>query len=319
MPDSPSVDPAAAIRTHGGALPYRTLDELGVPRTAVRAAVRDGGLLQVRERWFAVPDAPDDVVRAVRVGGSLTAASVARLEGLWIRDDRRLHVRVPRTAGRLWSPSPVPALGRRNPLDRTAHGVCVHYRTVPGRSTARDGVVLALAEMAVCAPRLDAQIAVDSALSLGRITRDDLGVLRGMLGASRRRIADEADAGCQSGTETIVRLLLRGRRVPHRTQAWIAGVGYVDVLVGDRLVVEIDGEGFHTGPEFERDRRRDFELAMRGYLVFRVSYSMVMHEWPAVREGLLALVERGEHRWGARAREHERDVRRSLARRHPGA
>ncbi|MRX43280.1 DUF559 domain-containing protein [Agromyces sp. Q22] len=161
----------------------------------------------------------------------------------------------------------------------------MHYRTVPGRATARDGVVLALAEMAACAPRLDAQIAVDSALSLGRITSDDLWVLRGMLGASRRRIADEADAGCQSGTETIVRLLLRGRRLPHRTQAWIPGVGYVDVLVGDRLVIEIDGEGFHTGSEFERDRRRDFELTMRGYLVFRLSYSMVMHEWAAVREG----------------------------------
>jgi very-short-patch-repair endonuclease len=239
--------------------------------------------------------------------------SVARLEGLWIRDDPHLHVRVPRTAGRLWSPSSV--IGSRGPLDRTAHGVCVHYRTVPG-STARDGMVLALAEMAACAPRLDAQIALDSALSLGRLTNDDLDELRKLLGPSRRRIVDLADAGCQSGTETIVRLLLRGRRVSHRTQARIAGVGHVDVLVGDRLVIEIDGEGFHTGPEFERDRRRDFELTMRGYLVFRVSYSMVMREWDDVREGVLALIERGEHRWGARSRQHERDVRRSLARKH---
>lgn len=301
------------IRANGGALPYRALDGLDVSREAVRAAVDEGKLVQVRERWFAVPDAPEDVIRAVRVGGSLTAASVARLEGLWIRDDRKLHVRVARTAGRLWSPSSV--IGSRTALDRAAHGVCVHYRTVPG-ATARDGVVLALAEMAACVPRLDAQIAVDSALSLGRMTHDDLEELRGLLGPSRRRIADQADAGCQSGTETIVRLLLRGRRVPHRTQARIAGVGHVDVLVGDRLVIEIDGEGFHTGPEFERDRRRDYELVMRGYLVFRLSYSMVIQEWDAVREGVLALVERGEHRWGARARQHERDVRRSLARKH---
>ncbi|GAA1061602.1 hypothetical protein GCM10009573_30290 [Agromyces bracchium] len=202
------------------------------------------------------------------------------------------------------------------PLDRAKHGVCIHYRTVPGRPTARDGVALAIAEMTSCAPLLDAQIAIDSALSLGTLKIDDLDELRGRLGPSRRRIVDRADAGCQSGTETIVRLLLRGRRVPHRTQAQIAGVGRVDVLVGDRLVVEIDGEGFHTGPEFERDRRRDFELTMRGYLVFRLSYSMVMGEWDAVSKGLLALIARGEHRWGARASRHERDVRVSLARRH---
>ena len=42
-----------------------------------------GTITQLRERWFAVPDAPADVIRAVNVGGSLTAASDARLEGLW--------------------------------------------------------------------------------------------------------------------------------------------------------------------------------------------------------------------------------------------
>ncbi|MGR0320912.1 endonuclease domain-containing protein [Agromyces sp. ZXT2-3] len=314
MPEPTPDAPAEVIRANGGALPYRALDELEVPRRAVRAAVLDGTVVQVRERWFAVPDAPGDVVRAVRVGGSVTAASVARLEGLWVRPDRLLHVRVPSTAGRLWSPDASDT--GRVPLDRSKHGVCVHYRTVNGRPSARDSVVLALAEMSACAPLLDAQIAVDSALSLGRLTTLELEALREMLGPSRRRLADQADAGCQSGTETIVRLLLRGRRVPHRTQVQIAGVGRVDVLVGDRLVVEIDGEGFHTGPEFERDRRRDFELTMRGYLVFRLSYSMVMHEWDAVSEGLLALIARGEHRWGARAARHDRDVKVSLARRH---
>ncbi|GAA2037353.1 type IV toxin-antitoxin system AbiEi family antitoxin domain-containing protein [Agromyces tropicus] len=304
---------ATVVRAHGGALPYRALDEFGVSRAAVASAVRRGRLVQVRERWFAVPDAPVDVVRAVRVGGSLTASSVARLEGLWVRDDPLLHVRVPRSAGRLWSPSPD---GPRVPLDRDAHRVCVHYRTVPGRPTARDDLVMALAEMARCAPRLDAQIAIDSALSLGRIGGADLAALRELVGASRRGIVDLADAGCQSGVETIVRLMLHGHRVRHRTQVRIDGVGRVDVLVGDRLVIEIDGQGFHTGPEFERDRRRDFELMLRGYLVVRVSYAMVMREWDAVRGGLLELIERGDHRWGGRARPRPRDPRRSLARRH---
>jgi very-short-patch-repair endonuclease len=286
---------AARIRANGGALSYRDLDALGVSRSAVAAALAAGSILPVRTRWFAVPDAPPDVARAVRVGGSLTATSLARLEGLWTR---------PATGG------------VRVALDRREHSVCVHYRTTPGATGARDPLPLALAELASCSPRLDAHIAVDSALSLRRLDARGLAELRSLLGPSRRSIVDHADSGCQSGTETIVRLLLRGRRVGHRTQAWVTGVGRVDVLVGDRLVIEIDGEGFHTGVEFERDRRRDFELVMRGYLVLRLSYDMVMREWDAVRDGILGLIERGEHRWGARSRHHEREARGSLARRH---
>jgi very-short-patch-repair endonuclease len=308
---------AGAIRARGGALPFRQLDALQFTRAQVRAARDAGEIVQVRPWWFATPDTPADVVRAVRVGGSLTAASVARLEGLWVRPDPLLHVRVPRNTARLWSPLAPDVGGSRVPLDRASHGVCVHYRSEADMVGARDPLVLALAELARCAPRLDAHIAVDSALNLGRIDDDGLADLRRRLGSTRHAIVDGADRGCQSGIETIVRLLLRGLRVRHRTQVGIPGVGRVDVLVGDRLVIEVDGEEFHTGYEFEADRRRDFELVMRGYLVLRLSYKMITGEWDQVRAGLVALVERDEHRWGRRARRHERAAGESLAKRHP--
>lgn len=307
----PPPQVARVIRSNGGVVPYRLLDSHGVPRADVHRARSAGAIVQVRERWFAVPDAPSDVIRAVNVGGSLTAASVMPLEGIWVRPDPTLHVRVPRTAGRLWSPD-----GGREPLDRAAHRVCVHYRTVETQLGARDPLLLALAELAACAPRLDALIAFDSALSTRRLDGAGLAELRAILLTSRREILDLADAGCQSGTETIVRMLLHGRRVGHRTQVWINGVGRVDILVGDRLVIEIDGAGFHTGVEFERDRRRDFELVMRGYLVLRLSYDMVMSEWDAVQRGVLDLIERGEHHWGHRARHQYRSSMRSVARKH---
>lgn len=316
------VTPASAssvadvIRANGGALPYRRLDELGVTRARVESARRTGDIVQVRTRWFAAPDTPEAVVRAVRVGGSLTAASVLSLAGIWMRRaDPLLHVRVPQTAGRLWSPEPRLADSARVRLDRAAHGVCVHYRTETDLLCARDPMPIALAEYARCAPRLDAHIAVDSALALGELDDEGLAEVRRRLGPAHRPIVDLADRGCQSGTETIVRLLLRGRRVRHRTQVSIVGVGRVDVLVGDRLVIEIDGEGFHTGLEFEADRRRDYELVQRGYLVLRLSYSMVMKDWAEVQRGIVALIERGEHRWGGRSRQHERPASLSLARR----
>ncbi|MFF2493857.1 endonuclease domain-containing protein [Agromyces sp. NPDC058064] len=252
--------------------------------------------MRLRRSWYSVPDAPDEVVRAVRVGGAATAASVARIEGLWVHDDARLHVRVPRTAARLKSPR-VPALGRAPvPLDAAGDGVCVHYRSDPQLISGRDGLALALAEMLRCAPPEAAIATIDSALARRLVGLEEV---RAIASPAFHRTLVRCAPGSESGLETRVRLLLRAHNIRHRTQVSIPGVGRVDLLVGDRLVVEVDGARFHAGvAEFENDRRRDFELAMRGYRVLRLSYRMVMEEWETTSRGILALVDRGEHRWG---------------------
>jgi very-short-patch-repair endonuclease len=287
---------APIIRAHGGALSHRLLELGGFHRAAVAKALSAGTIIRVRPGWFAAPDTPRDVVRAVRVGGAVTAASAARLDGIWLHEDPLLHVRVPRTAARLRGPD---ESGVR--LDRRVHKVCVHYRSEPDGPVARDPLPLALAEMLACAGREAAIAAIDSALSQGLLGRGGLETVRELTMPSRHRVLEAVRHGSESGTESRIRLLLRSRNIPHQPQARIRRVGYVDLLVGERLVIEIDGAGFHTGPEFEEDRRRDFELVMQGYFVLRLSYRQVMKEWELVSDGILALVARGEHRWGARA------------------
>jgi very-short-patch-repair endonuclease len=71
----------------------------------------------------------------------------------------------------------------------------------------------------------------------------------------------------------------------------------VDLLVGDRLVVELDGEQWHGGDRFEEDRRRDLALVAAGYLVVRISYRQVMNEWDAIERLLLEIIRRRDHRW----------------------
>lgn len=44
-----------------------------------------------------------------------------------------------------------------------------------------------------------------------------------------------------------MRLRLRRRKVELRTQVTIADVGRVDLLVGERLVIEVDSKEHHTG------------------------------------------------------------------------
>ena len=285
-------------------MPIRELDAAGIHRAQLRRAVARDRVLSIRRGWYGVPDAPPSVVRAARVGGSLTGASVARLHGLWLLDDPQLHVRVSGNASRLHSP-----FDGETPL-HASHDVCVHYRERRGGPEdlpARDSLPRALAEMFTCGAPMAALIAVDSALNLRELTSDGRAELRSLVPAARRKAIDQADPACDSGLETIARLLPYGRRIPYRTQAVIPGVGKVDLLIGDRLVVELDGAGFHTdAADFVEDRRRGLELVMRGYLVVRLTYRRVIQDWERVQGDLLELLSRGEHRWGVRARRWER-------------
>jgi very-short-patch-repair endonuclease len=283
------------LRTNGGVLPYSALDRAGYSRSAVRAELQRGSIARVRNGWFAVPDAKPDVIRAVRVGGTATAARVARLHSLWVHDDGLLHVRVRHSAGRLAA-----AHERGMPLDRTTHRVCVHYSTKGGLDRARDPLTMALAEMFACAAPGDVLPSIDSALEKGVLQVGHLDLIRERMPRSRRALIDRVDPGSQSGLETRIRLLLHSRRIPFRTQVEVEGVGRVDLVVGERLVIEADGRAFHTGAAFEEDRRRDFALAMQGYLVLRLSYRQIIDDWERTRAGILALLARGEHRWAGR-------------------
>ena len=80
----------------------------------------------------------------------------------------------------------------------------------------------------------------------------------------------------------------------------IAGVGRVDFLIGDRLVLEADGYEWHgERVAFERDRKRDRELVRRGYIVIRATYSQVMDELDAIVLAVLDVLRRRDHRWRA--------------------
>ena len=63
-------------------------------------------------------------------------------------------------------------------------------------------------------------------------------------------------------------------------QVVIPGVGRVDMVIDGRLVVEVDGAGFHSDPvAVENDRRRNAELAALGFAVVRLSYPRITQDW----------------------------------------
>ena len=77
-------------------------------------------------------------------------------------------------------------------------------------------------------------------------------------------------------------------------QVWIAG-HHVDFLIGDRLVLQIDG-GHHVGAQREADVLHDAHLMSMGYHVIRVGYGQVVGRWHEVQDLITRAIAKGLHR-----------------------
>jgi very-short-patch-repair endonuclease len=108
-----------------------------------------------------------------------------------------------------------------------------------------------------------------------------------------RGLVLKARPGSDSGLESIVRQRLTLSGVSFRQQVFFAGIGRVDFVVDDSVVVEIDGWAFHTSVEaFEKDRRRDALLTERGLTVLRFSFRQVMEDWIFVERVIRSIAQR---------------------------
>lgn len=95
--------------------------------------------------------------------------------------------------------------------------------------------------------------------------------------ARARAYATAAGHISDSGLETHFRELMASIGVAIRQQVWIDGHP-VDALIGDSLVVQIDGFAYHRSADRRRDLRQDARLILRGYTVLRFDYVQVLFE-----------------------------------------
>lgn len=228
---------------------------------------------------------------AARVGGRATCRTALALSGVWVAHDARLHVAVPPHAVRLRTAAS-PMKRRRDHHDPAT---VVHWSDGAGGSRLLIPTVRALAHLARCGEEEELAAATDSVLRRGIATRPQLLALSATLPRRMAAAVAEADGICESGIETAVWRWLRRSRIPARRQQRIEGVGRVDFVIGRHLVVEVDGEAYHSDPlRFEGDRRRDARLSIRGYRVLRFSYAQVMEPRAEVHGAILAAIARGD-------------------------
>ncbi len=279
---------AELLSANGDVLATHELAALGVTAYELHLAVATGEILRPRRGWYCSAGLSAVAVQAIRVGGRLGCTSAAAHHGLWTRGSR-LHVDVPRNAARLRDPHQPRRIraAQWNPR--------VHWAAYTGsRITASP--IEALAAMCLCEPPERVVAAVDSALRFKRITVSEWAACTSQLPRRLRDLIAGVDARSESITESVMRFRLRALGIHAWPQQRIAGVGRVDFVIGDRLIIEVDGRAYHSDPKrFEADRSRDARASARGFRVLRFSYKQVFERWSEVRAAIVASMARGDH------------------------
>lgn len=246
----------------------------GMSRRRIDHLIIEGRLRPAGAQWLTTPTTPEDVAASLRSGHRLTCASALRYHGAWTPLHSGRHEMGPRC--RCVTPG-----------DEVRHGF---LDTWPDAEPIAP-IELALRHSASCLGVENAAILLESVLARRLMGRAEVESVVASLPRRFQRSLGRLDERAESGTETTVRRLFERRGVRVAPQARIAGVGRVDLLVGDVLVIECDSRQFHTGElEYGNDRRRDVELVRQGFHVVRLTWEMVMLHWEATRDFLLGLI-----------------------------
>lgn len=288
----------STLRSLGGVAHVRSLGELGIPNSQVERAAAAGVIARVRPGVYAALDADVQLVRAARVGGRLAGASAARARGLWVPPGRLLTVEVSRGSTHLRDPDdPGRALVRgREDVRILWSGGSRPLRHAFGVAPIAD----MLGQLVATEPEEYVVAVLDSLLRRSDTSRFDLELAAAGLSAAGRALVHLVDHRAESGSESVVRIRLAraGCAAIPQVRIPFTDLERMDLLVGDRLVIECDSEQHHGGREQRlRDLRRDARLACLGFIVLRFDWQQVFFDPDEVLAAVLKYVELGLHQF----------------------
>jgi very-short-patch-repair endonuclease len=251
----------------------------GVGSRELTVAVRDGILLRPRRgRYLPAPCHPV-ALGAAGAGGRVDCVSLLALLGVFVEDSPVLHVQIAPDATR---------------LPRHAWRIRRHWRAT---SAEPDAVIVplieALAQSVRCQPPRAAIATLDSAWHLRLVDEVGIAQVFALLPRRYRRLRALLDRRAESGTESFVRLMLRGLGCRFDLQAEIPGVGFVDLLVEGWLIIECDSAEHHSEwRSRKRDIRRDAVAASLGYVTVRLLAEDILFHPEQVVATLRAVLDR---------------------------
>lgn len=276
------MDIVALVTALGGVAHRNDLTSAGFTQYRIVAAIKAGALRAISRSWVAIVEADQVAVLAAQLGGRIACTTAARALGLWTLADDTPHIWVPPKS--------------RHPR---INGVRLH-RSVPLAPATRAGgiesLIDVLAHVAVCLPFESAIAVWESAIRKGLVIPAALSAIP-WRSIAAQRLAAAAGVLADSGLESIVVERLRLMGLVVRQQVQLLGHP-VDILIGDRLVIQIDGWKFHsTSADRNRDNRHDARLRAAGYRLIRIGYAEIVSGWAAIEaEIVLAIAQRAHIR-----------------------
>lgn len=261
-----------AIAPHG-AWTMPAAQKAGIPRRAARGRIAAGRWVLAAGRAYADPTAADDL--RVRVAAAqlnwpdavVWGRTAGILHGLPIEDDRIVHMATPKGRGPLFRMAPHEVVVLDEPVHLGGARVTSRRETI--------------ADCIATLPDTEAHGLLAWVFTRDLITTDEFteqAEMRwGRRGAARvRTYAAMAARGALSKAEDAFHDLLQAAGITE----WIGNpkirdshgtiVAVPDVLFPEqRLIVEIDGEAFHT--DDDKDRRRDALLIALGYRIIHLT------------------------------------------------
>ena len=243
-------------------------------------AVDSGVLHRVRRSWLVTTDCDPRREAAAKVGGRVTCVSAAAMHDLWTPSHDSIHVAVAGTASRL-----------------DATGLRLHWGMGPapvGRTTTDDPLLNALFHVAHCLPQRDALAVWESAIRKG-LTTPALLMRVAWRSADAAALAAAASSLSDSGLETHFVSGMRAAGVSVRQQVWIDGHP-VDGLIGDSLVIQLDGFEHHQAADRRRDLEADARLVLGGYVVLRFDFYQLLFQWDEVLTTVQTAMAQNLHR-----------------------
>lgn len=271
-------DPQLLLSRLGGLAYGTVLQKHGVSRPQLTKAVRAGSLERLRPGLFATSDLDDDVRCAAIHGGALTCTVALRLHGIWVlSNERQPHV---------W-------VGRRGRVHEHSGCRCKSHFFRGQVPMGFVPVETALIHLHRCEGDESFFASLESALRLRKLSHAAMLRVRAALPTYARWLVDLARDDADSGLESILRLRLHILGLVLSSQVVLTGVGRVDFMIGDRLILEVDGRENHASAEHRhRDLTRDAAASALGFETLRFDYAQVIHDWPSVQAAVLAALTR---------------------------
>ena len=271
------------ITTKGGIVHRDVVRKAAWSDRSVQAAVAGGVVNIVRRRWLATSAAPTDQLAAARAGGRVACVTLARERGWWMPEaaDTRRHLSILPHA-------------RAGTIDEDDVAHWTKPVAPASAHTLHESIEDALAHIALCTPPEAARVLWESAIRIEKLSVEALRRVRWTTRAASQLALEVTDLS-DSGLESIFLTRLEPWGHSIRQQVILAGHP-VDFLIGERLVVQVDGYAHHSrAADRGRDVRHDAELRLRGYTVLRFTYAQVLHDWPAVERAIARAVAAGLH------------------------